>query len=146
MKIRFPAIAAFSVIATFGTSTALYAQMGAMTSAWDGVYTAAQANHGKQLFDDNCAKCHGSTLDGADEIPALKGSHFMADWEQQSLNDLMDRARNTMPLDNPGVLNSQSSTDVVAFLLQQNGMPAGTAPLQPGLLSQIRIDPTKPGT
>ena len=62
---------------------------GAMRSVWDGVYTSAQADKGKALFGDNCAKCHGGTLDGNDEIPALKGSHFMADWETQSVTDLI---------------------------------------------------------
>ena len=144
MSIRFFAIAC--TVALCGAAPALYAQSAAMRSAWDGVYTVAQANHGKQLFEQNCAKCHGSTLDGMDEIPSLKGSHFMADWEQQSLNDLMDRIHTTMPMDNPGALNVNSATDVVAYLLQQNGIPAGNVPLQPGLLSTFRIDPTKPGT
>ncbi len=133
-------------IALLAAAPAIYAQSAAMRSAWDGVYTLAQADHGEQLFEQNCAKCHGSTLDGMDEIPALKGSHFMADWEQQSLNDLMDRIHTTMPMDNPGALNVNSATDVVAYLLQQNGIPAGNVPLQPGLLSTFRIDPTKPGT
>ena len=35
---------------------------------------------------------------------------------------------------------------VVAYLLQQNGMPAGNTAMAPGLLTTIRIDPNKPGT
>ena len=81
-----------------------------------------------------------------DEIPALKGSHFMADWEQQSVNDLIERVHTTMPLDNPGALDAPKATDVVAYLLQQNGMPAGNNPLVPGMLTTIRIDPNKPGS
>ncbi len=146
MKMRWLAFAAATAAATTGVSTLLYAQSAAQVSSWSGVYTTAQAAHGRQLFDDNCAKCHQSTLDGSDEIPPLKGSHFMADWEQQSASDLMERIHTTMPLDNPGALNAPSSTDVVAYLLQQNGMPAGNKPLVPGLLSTIRIDPNKPGT
>ena len=70
----------------------------------------------------------------------------MADWEQQSVNDLMERVHTTMPLDNPGALNAPSATDVVAYLLQQNGMPAGNKPLVPGTLTAFRIDPNKPGS
>jgi S-disulfanyl-L-cysteine oxidoreductase SoxD len=146
MNMRWLAFAAVTTAATLGVSTLLYAQSAAQVSSWSGVYSADQAAHGRQLFDDNCAKCHQSTLDGSDEIPPLKGSHFMADWEQQSVNDLMERVHTTMPLDDPGKLNTQSSTDVVAYLLQQNGMPAGNAPMAPGLLTTIRIDPNKPGT
>jgi mono/diheme cytochrome c family protein len=115
-------------------------------SSWSGVYTTAQADQGRALFDDNCAKCHQSTLEGMDEIPALKGAHFMADWEQQSVNDLMERIHTTMPLDNPGALDAPKATAVVAYLLQQNGMPPGNKPLDPGMLTSIRIDPTKPGS
>jgi mono/diheme cytochrome c family protein len=146
MKLRLLAFAATTAVATCCVSGVLFAQSAAQISSWSGVYTAAQADHGKQLFDDNCAKCHQSTLEGMDEIPPLKGAHFMADWEQTSVNDLMYRVHTTMPLDNPGALNAASATDVVAYLLQQNGMPAGAKPLDPGNLTTIRIDPNKPGS
>ena len=146
MKLRLLAFAATAAVAISGVTSLLYAQSAAQVSSWSGVYIAAQADHGHQLFDDNCAKCHQSTLDGMDEIPPLKGSHFMADWEQQSVNDLMERVHTTMPLDNPGALNAPSATDVVAYLLQQNGMPAGNKPLVPGTLTAFRIDPNKPGS
>ena len=116
---------------------------GAMRSSWDGVYTAAQADKGKALVEENCAKCHGGTLDGNDEIPALKGSHFMADWETQSVAELINRVHTTMPMDNPGKLNVESATNVVAYLLSQNGMPAGSAPITDGNAGQIRLDSQK---
>jgi quinoprotein glucose dehydrogenase len=126
-----------------GGSTLLFAQ-GAMRSTWSGVYDAAQADKGKALFADNCAKCHGGTLDGNDEIPPLKGAHFMADWETQTVADLVQRIHGTMPLDDPGKLNTESATAVVAYLLQQNGMPAGSAPITEGTAAQIRIDSIPP--
>jgi mono/diheme cytochrome c family protein len=146
MNMRWLAFAAVTMVATTGVSTLLYAQGAAQVSSWSGVYTTAQADQGKTLFEDNCAKCHQSTLDGMDEIPPLKGAHFMADWEEQSVNDLMERVHTTMPLDNPGALDTPKSTLVVAYLLQQNGMPAGDKPLVPGTLGTIRIDPVKPGS
>ncbi len=126
-----------------GGSTLLFAQE-TMRSTWSGVYDAAQADKGKALFADNCAKCHGGTLDGNDEIPPLKGAHFMADWETQTIADLVQRVHGTMPLDDPGKLNTESATAVVAYLLQQNGMPAGSAPITEGTAAQIRIDSTPP--
>ena len=143
MKTRWLAFAATGAVAMLGVSTALYAQ-GPAISSWSGVYTAAQADHGRELFDENCAKCHQSTLEGKDEIPPLKGSHFMANWNQQTLGDLMERIHNTMPMDNPGALNVNSSTDVVAYLMKQNGMPTGAKKLESGLLTQFRIDQVKP--
>jgi S-disulfanyl-L-cysteine oxidoreductase SoxD len=127
-----------------GGTSLLYAQTSSLHSAWSGVYTADQAAKGKTLFQDNCAKCHGGTLDGNDEIPPLKGSHFMADWESQSVADLIQRVHTTMPMDNPGKLNTESSTAVVAYLLQQNGMPAGNAALNDGTAAQSRIDAVRP--
>lgn len=143
MRMRLLAVAAVSVTALLGTSTMLDAQT-ALRSIWDGVYTSDQADKGKALFVDNCAKCHGGTLDGNDEIPPLKGAHFMADWETQTIADLVQRVHGTMPLDDPGKLNTESATAVVAYLLQQNGMPAGSAPITEGAAAQIRIDSTPP--
>ncbi len=107
----------------------LQAQTAAMRSVWDGVYTQAQADRGKAAFEQNCAKCHGGQLQGMDEIPPLSGGHFMADWETQSIADLVQRIHNTMPMDNPGALSTASSTDVVAYLLSQNKIPAGDTEL-----------------
>jgi mono/diheme cytochrome c family protein len=140
--ILFGALLSGAVI--LASASLVYAQA-PMHSAWSGVYSSAQADKGKALFGENCAKCHGGTLDGNDEIPPLKGAHFMADWETQSVAELIARVHTTMPMDNPGKLNTESSTAVVAYLLQQNGMPAGSAPLTDGTAAQSRIDAVKPG-
>jgi mono/diheme cytochrome c family protein len=145
MKMRLFAIAALSVTAILSATSALYAQ-GAMRSIWDGVYTSDQADKGKALFGDNCAKCHGFALEGNDEIPALKGSHFIADWESQSVADLIDRVHTTMPMDDPGKLGTPSATLVVSYLLQQNQIPAGSAELTDATAPHIRIDAIKPGS
>jgi mono/diheme cytochrome c family protein len=144
MKTRLFAIAALSAAAILSATSALYAQ-GAMRSIWDGVYTSAQADKGKALFGDNCAKCHGFALEGNDEIPALKGSHFISDWEGQTVADLIDRVHSTMPMDDPGKLSTPSATLVVTYLLQQNQMPAGSTELTDITALHARIDSTKPG-
>jgi len=146
MNMRLLAFAAVTAAATVGTSTLLFAQAAPQVSSWSGIYTKEQADHGRQLFEDNCAKCHQATLEGMDEIPALKGPHFMANWEHESVNGLMERIHNTMPLHNPGALDAPKATDVAAYLMQQNGMPAGDKPMTPGMLFSIRIDPVKPGS
>jgi mono/diheme cytochrome c family protein len=144
MKRRLLAGAALAAAALIATTTMPMAQ-GAMTSVWEGVYTADQAEKGRVLFEDNCVKCHGGTLDGMDEIPPLKGSSFMADWETQSAADLINRIHVTMPMDNPGKLSTESSTLIVTYLLQQNGLPAGTAPLTDANAGQTKITAIKPG-
>src|ERR1700710_2704429 len=92
MTKRIAGIAVLTAAVLLGGSTLLDAQSApSLRSAWSGVYTDAQAGKGKTLFEDNCAKCHGGTLDGNDEIPPLKGSHFMADWESQTVAELIQR-------------------------------------------------------
>jgi hypothetical protein len=36
-----------------------------------------------------------------------------------------------MPLDHPGSLSGEANTDILAFILQQNGFPPGTRDLPP---------------
>jgi quinoprotein glucose dehydrogenase len=129
-----------------GAAGVLHAQGAPQASVWDGIYTAAQADRGKAVYSDHCAKCHGDDLGGRDEVPPLTGAHFMADWESQSVADLVQRIRRTMPLDSPGTLGGVSVTDVVAYLLQQNSLPAGSVelPNDASMQSVIRIDAVQP--
>jgi len=53
-----------------------------------------------------------------------------------------------MTVGNPGALSISSTTDLVAYILQQNQIAAGNTdlPADQGILSQIRIDAKKPST
>ncbi len=99
------------------------------SSVLDGVYTEAQAAQGTQGYAQNCAACHGSSLGGNGEAPALVGAEFISDWAGLTLGDLFDRIRTTMPQDNPGKLSRDTYAEVLAFLLKENGYPAGQKPL-----------------
>ncbi|HVY34485.1 MAG TPA: cytochrome c, partial [Caulobacteraceae bacterium] len=134
-----------SLAAMLGASSVLHAQ-DAPQSIWSGVYTAAQADRGKAVYSAACSRCHAETLDGNDEVPPVKGSHFMTNWDAQSVADLVQRIRNTMPLDDPGSLSGASTTDLVAYLLQQNGAPAGSneLPSDSGVQSLIHITAQAP--
>jgi S-disulfanyl-L-cysteine oxidoreductase SoxD len=104
----------------------LYAQQA--RSASDGVYTAAQAMRGQQLYEQRCAMCHGNALDGG-SAPPLAGSVFLRAWSGRSLWELASKIRNTMPADDPGKLTPTQSTDLVAFLLQTGKFPVGRSEL-----------------
>ena len=62
-------------------------------------------------------------------------------WDGRSAADLFDYLRMTMPNDNPGKLSRAQYTNIVAYLLQLNGMPAGVRTLSPdpAQLDKIRI-------
>jgi cytochrome c len=145
MPMRLLAIAVTGAL-LFGATGMLRAQDDAR-SIWSGVYTSDQADRGKAVYLASCAGCHGAGLLGNDEVAPLKGAHFMSDWDTQSVADLVARIHNTMPLDNPGSVSNTNATDVAAFLLQSNDIPAGSAELpdNPGFQAQIRISMVNPG-
>jgi S-disulfanyl-L-cysteine oxidoreductase SoxD len=102
------------------------------TTVWDGVYVAAQAQRGQDLYAQHCSACHGDFLDGdgaGARVVALSGREFADNWESASLNDLFAKIAKTMPRDAPGTLKSPETLDLIAFLLQFNGFPAGTTAL-----------------
>jgi mono/diheme cytochrome c family protein len=143
MKSIFVGLTAAAILAAGMVS--LQAQ-GTPRSSWSGIFTSDQAGRGKQLFMDNCAKCHGANLAGDEAAPQLAGPDFLNNWNGENVADLVDRIHTTMPADNPGKLSQASATDVAAFILSSNQMPAGAAELprdQP-IQAQIRIDGLNP--
>jgi cytochrome c len=113
-------------------------------SVWDGVYTNAQADRGRALYDRHCRTCHGRDLEGQLALPTegqwsarppLRGWEFRANWNQLTLRDLSERIRISMPQNAPGTLRRPQVADILAYVLQQNGYPSGRRemPEQPQL-------------
>src|SRR5207247_642488 len=82
---------------------------------------------GQAKYTQVCSGCHQADLSGSDQAPALAGGEFLDRWDGQSVGDLADRIRTSMPLDDVGSLNVQLSADITAYLLQANSIPAGQA-------------------
>ena len=100
-------------------------------SVWDGVYTAAQAARGKTTFEGTCARCHNPELIGSERGPALKGNTFLSNWEDDSLEAIFNKIRDTMPPIGPNTLSEDIKIDILAYILQANAYPAGTVDLKP---------------
>jgi mono/diheme cytochrome c family protein len=115
------------------------AQEGAKQTTLDAVYSADQAQRGSDSYKQSCASCHGDTLGGSDQAPALAGDDFISRWEEQLVSDLADRIRTSMPLDNPGSLSSSATADIVAYMLQVNNLPAGSAELTADAAKTLKI-------
>lgn len=102
----------------------------AKKTVWDGVFTTAQADRGKENYlSGRCGGCHKLDLTG-DRGPALKGEDFIAHWENGSVNTLFDKIRETMPPNGANEVTDDAKADIVAYLLQQNGFPAGKTELR----------------
>ena len=138
MSRRVNTIVAAASFAAAGFIGTLAAQ--AQRSTWDGVYTEAQANRGAALFDKECAGCHGPSGEGGGMAPALDGAAFAANYDGQTVGDLFDRNRTTMPVGREGQLGAVQSADITAFMLQVNKFPPGVTelPSQSMLLRQIK--------
>lgn len=109
---------------------------------WSGVYTAAQAERGRAVVEAHCGECHQDDLTGG-EGPALVGSTFMLKWEMNSVERLFHKIRDTMPEAGSTDVSDGEKLDTVAYILQQNGFPAGSTELTEagGRLAELRMIP-----
>jgi S-disulfanyl-L-cysteine oxidoreductase SoxD len=117
------------------------------SSTWSGVYTEAQAKAGLVAYGKHCAECHGQDLGGDGFAPGLKGPEFMNNWNGLTLGELYDRIRISMPPSNPNSVTAKEKVEIIAYILKEDGFPAGTTELPATLeaLKTIKFDATKPG-
>ena len=95
---------------------------------WQGIYTTAQAERGKATFNSACLRCHAADLSGT-TAPALKGDRFQSSWGSDTVESLFVKIRDTMPPNFGTIVNDQAKLDVVTYILQTNGFPAGQTEL-----------------
>jgi|SRR5581483_2751846 len=112
----------------FGLMAAAIALGVAFTGAraqTSGYYTIDQAAAGADIYQAKCSKCHGAQMEGYIG-PSLRGHAFQVITSRESSADrlLLIISRNE-PQDNPGGLSDEQDADVMAYILQINGYPAG---------------------
>jgi len=108
-------------------------------SASRSYYSEAQAKRGKEQYGQYCGQCHLPDLKGAGTAPALSGDDFLRDF--YSVNDLYIKVSVTMPGDNVHGLSNEAYLNIIAYLLQANGLPTGTEPLrgEPSAMKRMAI-------
>jgi mono/diheme cytochrome c family protein len=89
----------------------------------DGVYTAEQAARGRLVYQRSCVGCHA--------LDWYQGEVVRA-WEGAPVFGLYEIIRTRMPEDNPGSLSRRQYADVLAYILELNGMPVGEQELSTG--------------
>jgi mono/diheme cytochrome c family protein len=122
-------------LALVATTALTAGPVGAQTT---GPYSADQATAGATVYTTQCVSCHGAKLEGG-VGPSLAGDGFLGRWKGKTAGDLNDFISQLMPQTNPGGLTSAQYLAVLAYILQQNGYPAGSAPLTAAKLPGIKI-------
>ena len=133
--IRYPLGIALCVCALAGAFS-LAGHAGQLRSITEGVYSTGQAGRGQQIYQADCAGCHGNAMEGTIGSP-LAGDSFLSNWSARPLANLVDKIQKTMPFNLPGSLSRQQSTDLAAYILQAGKFPAGQADLSEAALAQI---------
>ena len=110
----------------------------------DGVFTAEQSARGRRVYERSCASCHYANLRGDADAPPLAGPEFVERWAGSDAGNMVRIVSNQMPPDAPNSLGRQAYVDLVAYLLEANGRPAGDAELSPNPLELGRIGLTGP--
>ena len=112
-------------------------QTSATQTVWDGVFSEDQARRGGNSYNVSCNSCHRADLSGFEG--ALKGQKFMDHWREDTLDSLYSNIKKSMPRNDPGSLQPATYVDIVAYILQQNGFPAGDGDLNPDILKDIQV-------
>lgn len=94
-------------------------------------FTGDQAGEGRLDYLASCAACHGAALQGG-SAPALSGPIFQRTWTggTRNLRDLYEVVARQMPQNAPGSLPEAQDLAITAYLLSENGYPAGDAALR----------------
>jgi len=89
-----------------------------------GWYAEEQATTGAKTYAQSCATCHGANLEGG-AGPALKGASWQQLYGGAKLLTVWGEIKGPMAQYAGTTFSTQESLDLLAYLLQQNGLPAG---------------------
>lgn len=132
----------FAAIALAGAATLAVSELAAAPqtkTVWDGVFTEQQAARGAITFSASCSRCHSSNPNGGEEGRRLAGDPFWQSYRESTVDHLLDFVSKNMPNGAPGSLSARDYADLVAFILSQNGLPAGPAELTKDSAAGIQI-------
>ena len=121
------------------------AEAAAQKSTNDGVYSKVQADGAKAQFEKICADCHPfseAEKKKVKDIP-LGGDTFFQNWTGRPIKELATTIALTMPNDGSAVVSEEEALNLVAFILQKNGFPAGSKPLDKAGQSTVVERPKK---
>ena len=107
-------------------------------SVKDGVFTPDQAARGRERYEASCQRCHGIDLAGG-AGRSLTGDVFLRDWTGLTLDSLFERMQ-SMPPGGSESLAADAYVDIITYVLERNGFPAGGDELSTGFLNAVRVE------
>jgi len=110
-----------------------------------GWYATEQAAAGSQLYAQSCSSCHGGQLEGG-AGPALVGGSWKQLFAGAKLLTVWGEIHGPMAQYAGKSFTEQQSLDILAFLLQRNGLPSGITPLTGTGQLNRRIPKSDPGS
>ncbi len=116
-----------------GTPPTAPAAQRALPTILTGVFTAEQADRGKELYLPLCQSCHVAV--------AHTGPVFRGHWAGRPLSDLYTFVSTRMPKNEPASLPPESYADLLAYILLLNQAPVGRTELvpDPAAMQLVRI-------
>jgi hypothetical protein len=94
-------------------------------------FTRGQVEVGQVAYVDlGCAACHGPSLAGTENGPALAGPTFAERWFGGPVLALYELVQSQKPMDNPGGLDPRRYMELLAYILHENGFETGPRPLR----------------
>lgn len=133
------------------------AQAQAIAKADTGVgqyYTAAQAVRGRELYNRHCGYCHYANTGSMPTISGIRGVALAPGYLQRADGGIarypsvyyLFRRLEAMPPNDVDSVAPQQKADILAFLLQQNGLMAGSSELmaEHGVMKGMPL-PAEPG-
>jgi polar amino acid transport system substrate-binding protein len=102
------------------------------------LFTAEQAELGKKTYEEKCAFCHAPDLNGR-AGPALRGKFFAAPSHGYKLRDIFKIVAENMPATSPGSLSHEEYVQIMAYILLNNGYPAGDAAMTFEEISRSKV-------
>ncbi|HYR83132.1 MAG TPA: cytochrome c [Terriglobia bacterium] len=131
-------IPAITLTVMLATQAPVAQESDSRKTVWDGVFTMAQAERGREAYALHCSSCHSEDLSGMSG-PALKDQPFVDNWREDSLKSLFTFIRTRMPNRAPGSLREETYVDILAHILAVNTFPAGSKELSTDAVGNIRI-------
>ena len=154
--------AALTCLAAIASPAALWSQEAAANGP-AAYHTEAQAARGRVLFDAHCASCHSAEPDPAQAeldprgfviakdivVPSNLGGTYIVDKQNNGRRIYptlyyLFRELESMPAVTDSI-SQQERTDILAYLLEQNGYPAGRSELRFDLAAMKSMPLDEPG-